>query len=423
MHIFLTGSSGFIGRHLLAAFIAKGHSVTCAVRALPEIKRQGVRYVIADFSLHIDPQDWLSKLDDIDIVVNAVGIIRQNGNQTFETLHTKAPIALFAASQQKGVKLVLQISALGADENATSHYHLSKKAADDYLKNSTLPAIILQPSLVYGPGGKSASLFNTLASLPVLVKLGHGQQMVQPVHIDDLIETVIRLLSHRPHVSQTIAVVGPIALSFTEFIRTLRQAMKLPAPLIATIPLPVARPLITLFDHVKHAPLDREMFEMLERGNTADASAITALLGRLPRQVSEFFAPAQIATVRRLALLNWLLPILRASLAIVWLVTGVISFGVYPVSDSYELLARVGVSAGLAPWMLYGAASLDLAIGVAILCIHRKWIWHLQLMVIIAYSLIIAWKLPEFLVHPYGPVLKNLPMLAAIWLMSALEES
>jgi uncharacterized membrane protein YphA (DoxX/SURF4 family) len=126
--------------------------------------------------------------------------------------------------------------------------------------------------------------------------------------------------------------------------------------------------------------------------------------------------------VRCTAQQHWLLPMLRVSIALVWIATGIISAFVYPVEDSYTLLKRVGIPAVLMPLMLYGAAALDLVLGVAILFVRRKWIWALQLVVIVFYSLVIAWRLPEFLWHPYGPILKNLPMLAAILLLMANEE-
>jgi len=63
---------------------------------------------------------------------------------------------------------VVQISALGADTNARSAYHLSKRAADDVLRGLPLRAAIVQPSLVYGPGGTSAALFNKMAMAPLL---------------------------------------------------------------------------------------------------------------------------------------------------------------------------------------------------------------------------------------------------------------
>lgn len=422
MHIFLTGSSGFIGSYLLKAFIAKGYSITCAVRSLPTVQMNHVRYVIADFSECVSAKDWVPYLQNVDVVVNAVGIIRESFHQNFETLHTQAPIALFEASKDKGVGLIVQISALGADHEAVSKYHLSKKAADDFLLQSDVPAVILQPSLVYGPQGASAELFNALASMPLLVKFGHGRQMVQPVHVEDLVDAVVLSLSHSDDSVKRIAIVGPSAMTLTEFLMSLRLAMKMRSPFVLTIPLRLARFAAGVAGKFKASPLDRDTFAMLERGNTADVNQVSQLLGRSTRKVSEFLEPAQVSSTRRTAKLNWLLPVLRLSIALVWIITGLISLGIYPIADSYVLLERVGMPEQLRPLMLYGAAVFDLAIGIALLFIRRKWIWRVQLALIGFYTFVIAWKLPEFLIHPYGPLLKNLPMLAIIWLMHEYEE-
>jgi hypothetical protein len=167
--------------------------------------------------------------------------------------------------------------------------------------------------------------------------------------------------------------------------------------------------------------LDSATLQMLERGNTAPADAVTALLGHPPRAVNEFIDPAFAAASADAARLNALLPILRGSFVLLWIITGLLSFGIYPVEQSYALLARVGIAAPLNAWMLYGAASLDVALGVGILLIRKRWLWRLQLALIVLYSLIITMFLPEFWLHPFGPVLKNIPLLAAILLLHEFE--
>jgi hypothetical protein len=100
-----------------------------------------------------------------------------------------------------------------------------------------------------------------------------------------------------------------------------------------------------------------------------------------------------------------------------------VSFGLYPPAASYELLARTGIPEPWRPLMLYGAAGVDLLLGLGIVCVkRRRWLWLAQLVLIGFYTVVIAFRLPEFLLHPYGPLTKNLPMLAAIWLLYQLEE-
>jgi hypothetical protein len=103
-------------------------------------------------------------------------------------------------------------------------------------------------------------------------------------------------------------------------------------------------------------------------------------------------------------------------------VTGIVSLGIYPVEQSYELLARTGVPAALRPLALYGAALLDLAFGVATLALRSaRWLWLAQIALIAAYTVIISVRLPEYWLHPYGPILKNLPMLALLLLLFVLD--
>lgn len=170
MNILLTGASGFIGRNLVQVLTAAGH------RIVPASRREGV-----DFMTMQTAEQWLPWLVDIDVVVNAVGIIGETHSQSFAALHAAAPMALFDACREAGVGRVIQISALGADRAAFSAYHLSKRAADDHLRQLDLDWFVLRPSLLYGRGGSSARMFMQLARCPLLPVIGDGRQRLQPV--------------------------------------------------------------------------------------------------------------------------------------------------------------------------------------------------------------------------------------------------
>jgi hypothetical protein len=141
----------------------------------------------------------------------------------------------------------------------------------------------------------------------------------------------------------------------------------------------------------------------------------------LPRHPETFVEDPAVERIQ--AKLGWLLPMLRVSIALVWIATAIVSSGLYPVEGSYALLERSGIPAALAPLMLYGACALDLLFGVGTLFLpRRRWLWRAQLALIGFYTVVIAFTMPEFLLHPYGPLTKNIPMLAAIWLLAELEE-
>ena len=432
MRILLTGASGFIGQHLLQALLAEGHEVVCAVRTVKPSSDPRLSFIHADFTKDTDKSAWLARLSDIDAVINTVGIFRENGAQTFDRLHVQAPRALFAAcAESHDVHMVVQLSALGADAQADTAYHLSKKAADDYLATLPLRAAIVQPSLVYGSDGTSARVFKALAAMPFAVRFGDAPQLVQPIHVDDLVAAIVALLRRRLYVDrdgaaspgtvQRIALVGPQALPFTDYLAALRSAMGMHRLRVLRLPGSIARGMARFGRWLPGGLLDPEALRMLDRGNTDDPGPTLRLLGRPARPIAAFVTDPRAERAR--AKLDWLLPILRISIALVWIVTAFVSAFVYPVAESYELLARTGIPEPLRPLMLYGASAFDLLLGIGILFVkRRRWLWLAQLGLIGFYTVVIAFKLPEFLVHPYGPLSKNLPMLAAIWLLYQLED-
>lgn len=418
MVILLTGASGFIGRRLASALAAAGHVVVEGRRDAPE----GSRTTRVDFTHDLEVEVWLPKLAGVDAVINAVGILRERGDQTFERIHTLAPKALFGACAAAGVRRIVQISALGAD-NGTTRYFTSKRAADEYLSTLPLAWTIVQPALVFGPGGTSAKLFTMLASLPLIPVPGRGRQGVQPIHIDDLVAAIVSLLARSETHQQRIALTGPQPLQLRELLVRLRAALRLGQGHILPVPMWLMRAGARIGELSSRSLLDRETLAMLESGNIADPAMTQRLLHRPPRPVEAFIDAQSRASMLVDAQLSWLLPLLRISIAAVWIWTGIVSLGFYPRQSSYQLLAQTGITGALAPLLLYGAAILDLLFGLATLVMSkRRLLWLAQIATIVLYTLIISIKLPEFWLHPYGPVLKNLPLLAAIYLLYALEQ-
>lgn len=419
MKILITGASGFLGARLQAALAARGHAVTGVSR-----RSTGPDGIALDVAA-ATPADWQPHLRGVEVVVNAVGIFRERGGQCFDALHRQAAETLFGACVRAGVRRVVQVSALGADEGAATPYHRSKKAADDTLLSLPLEAVVVQPSLVFGVRGESARLFLGWAALPVLPLPAGGRQPVQPIHVDDAIEALVALVE-APAVPQrrVVALVGPHAQTLADYLQSLRTALGLPPARTVTVPAAAMALAARIGDRLPALPFDRAAWQMLQRGNAAPVDGTAALLGRSPRAATGFIAADHAPAERAAARLSWTLPLLRLSIALVWIVTGIVSFGMYPVHLSYELLARTGAPPAWQPLLLYGAAGFDLLLGVLTLwpLRRRRWLWLAQAGLILFYTAVITWKLPEFWLHPYGPVLKNLPMLAALALLAALDD-
>lgn len=422
MRVLLTGATGFIGRALAQALAQRGHEVVRVMRHPGAGEGPSVQ---ADFAAVPSRHWWLPRLADLDAVVNTVGILRERGSQTFQALHTQAPVELFEACALARVPLVVHISALGADDRARSRYHLSKKAADDALRRLPLHSVIVQPSVVYGPQGTSARLFNRMAAAPVLPLPHRGAMQVQPVHLDDVVQGMVAAIERPPPGSQTIAFSGPQPLALRDYLGRLRRQLGFASRLrLLPMPEPLFRLGAALAGRLPGSMLDAETAGMLLRGNAATDPAFAQLLGRTPRPVEEFVPPEQAGPMRREAALELWLPVLRAAVALVWIWTGIVSLGLYPVQDSDGLLARVGLQGVAATIALYGAAALDLLLGVATWFAPgrwRRWVWAMQLALIAGYTVLITIFLPEYWLHPYGPLTKNLPMMAAIALLWALE--
>lgn len=224
--------------------------------------------------------DWLPHLDGIDAVINSVGIIGETGAQRFAALHSTAPTALFRACAHAGVRRVLQISALGADETAFSAYHLSKRAADDCLRSLDLDWFVLRPSLVYGRGGRSAALFMRLAALPLIPVFGDGQQNLQPVHISDVVASVLHSLTSTK-TRQTLDIVGSETISFAEWLQWMRCAQGLPRGRLLRIPFALALAGARMGRYIEPI-LQPENLRMLQQGYWADVQPLQQFLGRMP---------------------------------------------------------------------------------------------------------------------------------------------
>ncbi|HVF64003.1 MAG TPA: SDR family oxidoreductase, partial [Casimicrobiaceae bacterium] len=395
--ILITGATGFIGGATARALRERGHRVLAATRRRDNTYAETVE---ADFTRDVEPATWLPRLADVDVLVNTVGVLREQGRQTFDALHVRAPIALFSACVDAGVSRVIQLSALGADQHARSAYHVSKRAADDFLASLPISSAIVQPSLVYGPGGESARLFNTLASLPLIPLPGDGSQRVQPIHIDDVVACIVALVERSVPGRDRVALVGPQPVTLREYLAALSRNLGRPHPRFIEVPHVAIRFAAFVGTALKGALLDPETLAMLQRGNVADASDTVRLLGAVPRPITEFIALRDAAAIRQQAQLNWLLPLVRVMLAAMWIVTGIVSLAVYPIAESYALLARTGITGGFATVALVGSAALDIVFGVATLVAPSKLLWWSQIALIVGYTLIISVFLPEFWAHP-----------------------
>ena len=424
MNILLTGANGFIGQHLLQAIVANQHHVTiCCRKPNPHWQNHPQLTVIKMNFSDSQTSDWLPHLQNIDAVINAVGMIQQTETAHFSKIHTLAPCALFQAAAESGVKKIIQISALGAELNAITEYFTSKAQADEFLKTLPLDWFIFKPSIVYGHGAKSMALLTALAALPITPLIDKGQQQIQPVHIDDLVNGVLDALNPEVDGRKIMAVVGENPITLKDLLSQLAGWLNQPFRTIS-IPTPYVKTLVSCGKFLAEPSLNQDSIAMLEQGNTASATDFAAHLGYAPKNIEQTLQTTRANQAARWqARLYFIRPLLKISIALVWLWAGIVSAVLYPVADSYQMLQHVGISGIFAPLTLYGASFADFCLGVATLFSWRlRLIVSLQVAIMLIYSIVITMYLPEVWLHPFGAMIKNLPLLCASFVFLILEE-
>lgn len=422
MRILLLGATGTVGSALFEALAAAGHALVVGARDPGTAQRRWPKtpVVCVDFADPLVDRAWPDALCEIDVVINAIGIFDVHAGQTFDALHVAGPVGLFRAADALGVRII-QVSALGAEPDSRFGYMASKGRAEAALERFDGPHTIVRPSLVFAPEGTSTGWFALLAALPLTPLPGGGKQRIQPIHLRDLCEAVVRIVgSDDP--PRRLDAVGPEPITLRDYLRAFKQGLRLPGTTLS-VPMSWVRAFSAMA--VRFMPIATpDALAMLEAGNTADARPLAHLLGRTPAPVASFFDDAARSRLRRAAQLAWLVPLLRLTVAITWIVTGIVSAFVYPTASSLALLSRTELEGTTAIVALYGAAAIDIALGVATLMPRlRRWSYRLQILLIVFYTVVITVCLPEFWAHPYGPILKNLPLLAAIAALHELDDA
>lgn len=210
--ILVLGGSGFVGRHVCEALSRQGHRITVPTRRLPARSVQmfpGVEVVRAD--VH-DPAQLLSLVQGHDAVVNLVAILHGN-EAAFDHVHVQLMRHLVAACNKAGVRRLVHVSALGADEYAASMYQRSKARGEKVLhaavQTANLELTILRPSVIFGADDKFINVFAKLQAVFPVMPLAGAATRFQPVWVQDVAQSVVYSLSHRTTVGETFELCGP----------------------------------------------------------------------------------------------------------------------------------------------------------------------------------------------------------------------
>jgi uncharacterized protein YbjT (DUF2867 family) len=240
------GASGFLGRHSVRALAKAGWRVRAVCRKpnlanylLPAGHIGQIQLVKGNIN---HDEDVAQAVAGAGAVVNLSGVLFGHGEQGFEHIHVEAARRIGRAAREAGVAALLHLSAIGADPEAESSYARSKADGENALREEFTEAIILRPSVVFGPEDRFFNKFAAMARyLPVLPLIGGGHTKLQPVYVADVAAAVVRALALPEAHGQTYELGGPKVYSFKELLQfilheTGRKRLLLPLPFaLATV--------------------------------------------------------------------------------------------------------------------------------------------------------------------------------------------
>ncbi|MFC0804179.1 complex I NDUFA9 subunit family protein [Ensifer sp. P24N7] len=214
------GGSGFVGRHVVRALAKRGYRIRVAVRRpdlaghLQPLGNVGqISFVQANLRYRKSVD---RAVDGADHVINCVGVLFESGRNTFEAVQDFGARAVAEAARATGATLT-HISAIGADASSQSSYARTKGRAEAAILETLPAAVMLRPSIIFGPEDGFFNKFAEMARFsPVLPLIGGGQTRFQPVYVTDVAEAVARSVDGKLTGGTIYELGGPQVLSFRE---------------------------------------------------------------------------------------------------------------------------------------------------------------------------------------------------------------
>lgn len=311
----VTGATGFVGRHLVAELVRRGHRVRALVRTQSRAESlpvSGVTPVEGDL---FDRPSMSRLVEGAHAAIHLVGIRRETGAATFERLHVEATGRAVDAARAAGVRRFLQMSAIGANPDGRSAYQRTKFAAEMLVRRSGLDWTIFRPSIIHGADGELVQMVKGWATgraapwfvLPFFSRITVDPAkppfppptpevpVVQPVYVGDVAWAFAEALERDESVGEVIALGGPEAIGWPEMLTTLRDATPLAKKNIRPVGLPApiaiaqarAAGVLGFGDALPFSVSDAQMGS---EDNTCSLERAKAKLGFEPRPFAETVA-------------------------------------------------------------------------------------------------------------------------------------
>ncbi|EEE38349.1 dTDP-4-dehydrorhamnose reductase [Rhodobacteraceae bacterium KLH11] len=374
--VLVLGAYGFIGAAVIRALQADGAAVTGLVRNVQTAQRvlPGVALVRGDLRDLTTVADWSTMLEGIQFVVNCAGALQDSRHDDLHAVHHRAIAALGEACAEAGVAIV-QISAIGAEPDASTAFMRTKAEGDVALRASGAALWLFRPGLVIGQSDYGGTaLLRMLAAVPFVQPVAYPETPVQCVGMQDVCMAVSQavcgdlasgeydLVEDAPHPLSQVLAVTRRWLGFP----TAWATITAPPPVIKL----VAAAADVLGSLGWRSPLRTTAMTVMTQGVTGDPEPYRGATGRSLAGLDEIYASLICAREHRLAArMTLLMPAVVGVLSLFWLLSGV--FGLIGLSQASEILTRSGWSDGMAHTNVILWSLVDIALGLAVL--WRPW--------------------------------------------------
>lgn len=384
-----------------------------------------VEWVLLDFATS-GVADWEAALAKVEAVVNCAGALQSGPADRLEETHCHGPQALIAACLARGVRRIIHFSAIGVDRATPTEFSRTKLAGDAALMASDLDWIILRPSVVLGdPAYGASALIRGLAALPILPVMPNTAPL-QPVALDDVAATVVRLLEPGAASRIVLELAGPEAMSFTDVVRHYRRWLGLGPAAEMRLPAWLAQILYQLGDFAAQLgwrpPVRTTAQREIARGAVGDSSAWQRLTGIAPMSLADVLAerPASVQE-NWFARLYLLKPLVLISLALFWIGSGLASLG--PGYETGHALFAHTLGGPVIDLVIIAGGIADLLIGVGI-AVRRTARPALIAGIVVSLLYAAAGTLftPWLWLDPLAPLLKIAPIVALLLVALATLE-
>ncbi|MEO1251682.1 MAG: complex I NDUFA9 subunit family protein [Pseudomonadota bacterium] len=306
------GGSGFVGRNVVRELAKRGWRVRVAVRR-PHLA-QFLRPMGAVGQIQLKQANIRHRpsveaaLQGADAVVNLVGVLYQDGAQSFDAVQSDGAAAVAELAKVAGAQRFVHVSAIGADANAKADYARTKGEGEAAVRGAFPEATILRPSIVFGVEDEFFNKFAAMAtSTPFtpLPLIGGGKTRFQPVYVDDVADAVCEALERPEAKARIYELGGPNIYTFRELMEFMLSEIGR-ARLLVPLPFPIASMIGLVGEFLGRLPfveppLTRDQVRLLKVDNVVNTDGsvgVLADLGVEPDSI-EAVAPAYLEPYRK----------------------------------------------------------------------------------------------------------------------------